>query len=487
MGVGRCQGVAVVLLITAASFVNGAHASSARLRETSVSKIVDTPASTGLLSGEKSPERVAGYFKLNRHHTTPGEMFYLYFENRARSDDAPVVIWLTGGPGCSSEIAVFFENGPFSLTPDGEVKEREYGWDVEANMIFVDSPLNVGYSYSEDPEDRVFTEPRVSADLLDFLQEFFKARPKLAKNDFFVTGESYAGHYIPVFAAKIWRHNEHTAADNRINLKGVAIGNGLTDPGNQYGSYAAFAESNGLISSTASGAIQLAWPICKAGISVCNDGIDLACDAALVYCQMSQFAPVLAIAAGINIYDIRKQCVSPLCYDFSIADKYLNDADTKRKFGVPAERRWQECDMTVNAQFEADFMRDYSAEVAFLLEKGLRVLIYAGDQDLICNDLGQEIWTKALVWSGQAEFNSAEVKAWSVDGKVAGSVRAAGAFTHVTVADAGHMVPMDQGKHALSLLATFVKGKNFADASSGQSSSSHRGVSISWRQAASTA
>ena len=63
------------------------------------------------------------------------------------------------------------ENGPYYVE-DGELKEREHAWDVTSNIIFVDSPINVGYSYSDDPRDRVYNESVLAADLLDFLQEF---------------------------------------------------------------------------------------------------------------------------------------------------------------------------------------------------------------------------------------------------------------------------------------------------------------------------
>ena len=59
------------------------------------------------------------------------------------------------------------------LTKNFTVEEREHAWDVTSNIIFVDSPVNVGYSYSDDPRDRVFDEQTVAADLLDFLEEFF--------------------------------------------------------------------------------------------------------------------------------------------------------------------------------------------------------------------------------------------------------------------------------------------------------------------------
>ena len=64
------------------------------------------------------------------------------------------------------------ENGPYQLNEDGEVEERGIAWDVNSNIVFVDSPIGVGYSYSDDPRDRVFNESVTAADLLDFLEDF---------------------------------------------------------------------------------------------------------------------------------------------------------------------------------------------------------------------------------------------------------------------------------------------------------------------------
>jgi carboxypeptidase C (cathepsin A) len=414
-----------------------------------------------MMQGAAGPERVAGYFQLKRNHTDTAEMFYFFFEARNNSDTAPLVLWLTGGPGCSSELAVFVENGPYMLNDKGEVEERKYAWDVEANMVFVDSPLNVGFSYTKDSGDQVHDEPGVAADLLDFMQEFQKARPHLADREFFVTGESYGGHYVPAFAAHIYHTNKFKDPSKVINLKGIAIGNGLTDPGTQYGSYAPYAEAKGLISSTASQGIQLTWPFCKAGITMCNAGVPLTCDLAMFFCQASQFAPVVAMSDNVNIYDVRKKCIGQLCYDFSALTKYLNLPATREKLGVPKGREWQECNMEINQAFLGDFMRSYAADVSLLLESGLPVMIYSGLEDLICNSLSQHWWTSALEWHGQDGFNRAPKEDWRVDDQLAGFIQRHERFANVEILDAGHMVPMDQPKPMLSLFGDFVQGRLF--------------------------
>lgn len=96
-------------------------------------------------------------------------MFYFFFESRSRKTD-PVVIWLTGGPGCSSELALFYENGPFKIENNSSLVWNEFGWDQASNLLFVDQPTGTGFSYSSDKRDIRHNEEGVSDDLYDFLQ-----------------------------------------------------------------------------------------------------------------------------------------------------------------------------------------------------------------------------------------------------------------------------------------------------------------------------
>ena len=111
------------------------------------------------MGAENGPKRYAGYFKLNR--TYDAHMFFFYFEARENPENAPVVLWMTGGPGCSSELAVFYENGPWKIREDLSVEETKYGWDSSAHMIYVDQPINTGFSWSEDDRDRCYDEGMV--------------------------------------------------------------------------------------------------------------------------------------------------------------------------------------------------------------------------------------------------------------------------------------------------------------------------------------
>ncbi|OAO90238.1 hypothetical protein AXX17_AT5G22470 [Arabidopsis thaliana] len=109
----------------------------------------------------------AGYFSLPRSKSA--RLFHFFFQSRNNSSD-PVVIWLSGGPGCSSSIALFYENGPFTISEDLSLSWNSYGWDKISNLIYVDQPIRTGFSYANDSTDLRHDEDSVSNDLYDFLQ-----------------------------------------------------------------------------------------------------------------------------------------------------------------------------------------------------------------------------------------------------------------------------------------------------------------------------
>jgi len=118
---------------------------------------------------------------------------------------------------------------------------------------------------------------------------------------------------------------------------------------------------------------------------------------------------------------------------------------------------WSSCNFGINAKFHTDWMKDFSGDVADLLNDGIPALIYAGDVDFICNYLGNEAWTLNLEWDGHDEFVAAKQHDW----KGAGLARTAGGLTFLQVYNAGHMVPHDQPKVALNMIGDFLEGKAF--------------------------
>ncbi|GLT80762.1 hypothetical protein SLA2020_521850 [Shorea laevis] len=395
----------------------------------------------------------AGYYKLE--HSKAARMFYYFFESRKSKND-PVVIWLSGGPGCSSSIALFYEMGPFHITQNLSLVWNDYGWDQASNILFVDQPIGTGFSYTSDEEDDRSNEEGVSNDLYDFLQAFFKEHSEFVKNDFYITGESYAGHYIPALASRIHKGNKAKEGIH-INLKGMAIGNGLTNPRIQYPAYPDYALNMSIIQKSNYISIKEQVPDCVQSAKSCETGGENACISSYQTCN-GIFDQILSYAGNINYYDIRKQCEGSLCYDFSAMETFLNEKSVRDALGV-GDLSFVSCSTDVYYEMTGDWMRNLAVGIPELLEDGIRVLLYEGEYDLICNWLGNSLWVNALEWSGQKEYQAARTVPFVVDGKEAGELKTHGPLSFLKVHNAGHMVPMDQPKNSLQMLESWMQGK----------------------------
>jgi len=427
---------------------------------------------------DPSSKSLSGYVDISGSQYDNGgdkHLFYWFFEKRASENatDIPIILWLTGGPGCSSTLALLFENGPCKVNEDGmSTTINPYSWTEAAHVLWLDQPAGVGYSFGDEND---YNEEMISEDAYYFLQKFYEENPQYSENPLTIVGESYGGHYAPAVAHKVWTKNKD--AENtmmKINLAGLATGNGLTNPYEQYKYYPEMAVNNShaikVLPDEIYNEMTAAVPKCQALIQKCNEGDSVinkfACQAAFIVCNTAETTPYQL--TGLNPYDIRKQCdIKPLCYDFSNIEKFLNSPTTREALHVTDESgEWTSCNMGINMKFHSDWMHDFSPFVADLLNDGIHTLVYAGDVDYICNYLGNRAWTLALDWKFQNEFNLAPDHEWgsgqnSVGTGAAGLVKTSNGFTFMQVYDAGHMVPTDQPQVALEMIRNFVSGGEF--------------------------
>ena len=408
-------------------------------------------------------KQYTGYFSIKG---TNKKYFFWFFEARNNPSDAPTVAWLTGGPGCSSMLALFGENGPCTINKDGKSTTlNKYSWTNNANMFWVDQPPGTGFSEG----DADSGEEEVANDMLGFLIALFDALPQYNRN-FYVFGESYAGHYIPAITHKIFVYNSQNPSP-KIDLKGMGIGNGLTDPSEQYKWYPKMAYNSTtapqVVTEEEYNEMESSVEMCTRLIDLCNqfDGQNPTCFASMIYCNMKLMKPYQD--HGMNPYDMRQKCEKPpLCYDFSEIDKFLNDPVTKKTLKADPSITWQQCNFQVNLQFMFDFMKNYHTLIPPILESGenIRVLIYVGDQDYICNWIGNKEWVLNLDWKGKDQFGQLEDKLYiDNNGGEVGKIRSYGGLTFLQVFQAGHMVPMDQPEKSLFMFEQFIFGKMGAD------------------------
>jgi len=316
----------------------------------------------------------------------------------------------------------------------------------------VDQPAGTGFSYAN--SYYIKNETMVAQEMYTFLQGFLNRYPVYINLPFYITGESFAGHYIPATAAHIIRKNENPK-NRRINLQAVAIGDGLVDPVATAQSWGPYAYGNGLISTSAYNQVMSAFSLCQQDINEKNYG------QAFVDCN-NVFGTVLQFAGNINYYDIRYPCnFPPLCYNLTAISMYLNQPAVLASLGVPKGISWEACNNAVYGPFAAsDFETSFRFDIPKILASN-RVLVYNGNEDLIVDYYGQTNMLNTMKWPGQTGFNAARNMTWNVDGKAAGTARTYGNLTYLVVDNAGHMVPHDQPAPALDMLMRFLKNRPF--------------------------
>ncbi|KAG7383041.1 hypothetical protein PHYBOEH_010103 [Phytophthora boehmeriae] len=396
--------------------------------------------------------------------------FYWFFQSRNAPATDPLVLWLTGGgSGCSSLTVLLSENGPCQLNADLTTALNMYSWTTEANMIWLDQPINVGFSYGDDTSADA-NEVNAEESIYWFLHGFLDKHPEFEGRPLFLAGEGYASHYIPAAAHYIWRENraaEEVNATIRLNLEGISIGNGLINPVIQMSHTLDMAVQNAynisLLNTTQLAAAEEALQVCENQLGKCQTNTNTCLDSDSL-CSSSLLAE-----SHRNKFDVRKRCAArdpSDCYNTTAVADYLNSKTVRSYLKVSDQvPSWQKCASSAVQQLVPDLMKNVDGYIADLLNDGsVRVLIYNGDADLVCNWYGSQAWTRQLDWVHQQEFRDAKERKFLVPGDLemveAGSVRAYKTqFSFVRIFSAGHMVPKDQPFAALEMINRFMRNE----------------------------
>lgn len=153
--------------------------------------------------------------------------YWLVLADEVDPATAPVVIWFNGGPGCSSLDGYFYEHGPFSINSDYKtLSVRDARWNKQANTLYIESPVGVGFSYSTS-KNYIVNDDRTANENRAAVENFYKNYPEFKNNKFFITGESYAGIYVPTLAEAIL-NGEKDGSYTGAKLTGIAVGNGCS-------------------------------------------------------------------------------------------------------------------------------------------------------------------------------------------------------------------------------------------------------------------
>ncbi|XP_051142790.1 serine carboxypeptidase 1-like [Andrographis paniculata] len=375
-------------------------------------------------------------------------LFYYFVESPVNSSTNPLLLWLNGGPGCSSfGYGAMEELGPFRVNSDGKTLYRNpYAWNNVANVIFLESPAGVGFSYSNRTSDYNNTGDTSTAnDAYTFLVNWLERFPQYKTRDFYITGESYAGHYVPQLANTILLRNK--ISQTVINLKGIAIGNALVDDTSMGTGYYDHVWSHALNSDETHAAI----------FKYCNFENNTASDQC--------YSAAMTSAKELGDIDINNM-YAPICLNSALKNgstgsvtffdpcsdayvtSYLNTAEVQKALHV-MPTTWSHC----RGFYWKDWQSDVLPTIKNIMASGTRVWLYSGDIDANVPVTSTRYAINSLKLPVEAAWD-----AWYHDNEVGGYVVVYKGLTFVTVRGAGHLVPSYQPERALFMLSSFLKG-----------------------------
>lgn len=336
---------------------------------------------------------------------------------------------------------LFTELGPFFVGIDeASLDKNPYSWHKNHNIIFIDNPVGTGFSFTNSTQGYARDQVQVGAELYSAIIQFLQLFPEFQKVPFFITGESYAGKYVPSLARTI--HQNNPTAELKVNLQGIAVGNGFTDPITIL-DYSLFVYQLGLVDTNTYNNMKV---IEEAGKAAIRDGrltdafwswnnvLDL-------FMRQSDFD---------NLYNLLYEVEPQVGGDFfnfverpevrlalHVGDQIFSGGGTVYQLMIP------------------DFMNSLRPWLEELIEN-YRVLYYSGQLDIIVAYPLSVSMYNTLEFEAAGQYRNAARVPWYVGERLAGYMKSGGNFTEVLVRNAGHMVPADQPVWAFDLITRFT-------------------------------
>ncbi|KAL5226685.1 hypothetical protein ABZP36_014950 [Zizania latifolia] len=379
--------------------------------------------------------------------TSTNSLYFAFYEATdpvtAPAASVPLLVWLQGGPGCSSLTGNFAEIGPYLLLNSTSLSRNRDRWNRRFGVIFLDNPLGAGFSVPASDADIPTDEPTIAAHLLAALQSFMALDPTFRARPLFLTGESYAGKYIPSTASRIIEANAKLQDDQRLNLQGIAIGNGMTHPVAQVTVHADQAYFAGLINAAQKAEIE---EMQARTVSFVN--AEKWVEARTERNKIIDFLTnVTGVATSFNYAREQPYPTRPL-------RDFLNTGEAKEALRARGDEEWARCNKAVSAALAEDIMKSARDDVdAVLASNGTRVLLFQGVFDMHSGPASVEAWVRDLAWPGLA----AERAVWRLgDGQLAGYVQRSGALANAVIVGAGHMAAGDNRPATQAMIEGWV-------------------------------
>ena len=389
--------------------------------------------------------------------------WWFYGAHDQQRDKLPLVLWLQGGPGASGTgFGNFEEIGPLYQNSTA----RKTTWIQKTNVLFIDSPVGAGFSYVTDPVAYTRNVTQIADDLLVVFKAFLKNLTIFEDAPFYIFGESYGGKMAAEFGQRLYETIERK--EIKCNFKGVALGDSWISPVDSILSWGKYLYQYSLLDTQDLRAVQS-----SAGqvVNYFDQGLYKKSTA-----YWSKTRDLVSLFTdNVNVYNVLQHNASAFrdsndiierLYDRHLAVYYQNNLKSfmntviRKKLGIiPDNVTWgSQATDTFNYQSE-DFMKPAIKAVDYLISKGLKIIVYQGQFDMLCNTAGAEKWTSKLQWSGLQGFNYATRKPLYIDGKIGQTqafLKSFKNFSFYFVMNAGLMVPLDNGEMALKMLEEII-------------------------------
>ncbi|KAL7175660.1 hypothetical protein ACSBR2_029288 [Camellia fascicularis] len=407
------------------------------------------------------------------------QLFYYFVKSESNPKEDPLILWLTGGPGCSAFSAFIYEIGPLYF----EVKQNDgslptlvlnpNSWTKVASILFVDLPVGTGFSYGTTSLASKSTDLQSCDQAYEFLKKWLIDHSEFFSNPIYVGGDSYTGITVPIIVQLISNGNE-VSTEPLINLKGYLLGNPLTtlDDGN----YAIpFAHGMGLISDELYESLQRS---CQGeyfnidpsnarclqdyqAYSQCIDGLNTL-QILEPSCGFASPKPqeLFSERRSVDEKNIELVVHQPSPCDSSSIDAlklshlWLNDDRVREALHIRkgSIEEWNRC--TSGLPYTQSIWDSFQYHVN-LSTKGYKFLIYSGDHDMVVPFLGTQAWIRALNYSIVDDWRS-----WWVQGQVAGYTRTySNRMTFATVKGGGHIAPQDKPVECRAMFERWISNQ----------------------------
>ncbi|KAM3262223.1 hypothetical protein ACQJBY_052735 [Aegilops geniculata] len=401
-------------------------------------------------------------------------LFYYFIQSERDPAEDPVLLWLTGGPGCSALSGLVYEIGPFYFDFHGytgglpTLLYKPASWTKVSNVIFVDAPAGTGFSYATGDNRTIPSDTIAIEQLHVFLETWFDEHPQFLSNPLYISGDSYSGIIIPSLAMKIAKGIE-VGEERLINLKGVIAGNPYTDTTTDFNARILFLHGMGIIPDEIYEAAredcggEYRWPSnshCANSlqeIQECMRGLN---DVHVLEKICPEY-PSLTLdkqpmSRGHGRRRLTESAVSSVCRNatYFLSELWTNDEAVRESLGIHKETvpSWLRCDFNLPYTYEiSSTVDDHLA----LITKGYRAMIYSGDHDSKVSYVDTQAWIRRLNLPITDSW-----RPWHLDDQIVGYTRTySNNLTYATLKGAGHTAPEYMPRECLAMIDRWLSGE----------------------------